>query len=168
VSEETLAQGFNDVAVWEIALLIIAVPFAFLCIWLTVRVVNKLGGTINRVNRTLDDLELRTGPMLDNLNTTVDNVNATLKQVEGELEKVGGITNNAAHISSNVANITSLVASAVGSPLVKLAALGFGVRSAVKKRSQAVDEDQVRRMVEAAKQTRKERKRARKTRRGRG
>lgn len=162
--EETLALEFTTVGLWEVGVLLAGIGFFIFCVWIAFRLVQKLGGTVNRVNRLLDDVEQRTGPLLDNLNTTVTNVNSSLTQVEGELEKVGTITGNAAHISSNVANITTLVTAAVGSPLVKVAALGFGLRSAVKKRSQEVDEDEVRRMVEASKQTKRERKQARKAR----
>ncbi len=162
--EETLALEFETVSLWEIGVLFAGVGFFIFCVWITFRLIQKLGATINRVNRTLDKVDREVGPLLQNLNTTVTSVNTNLTQVEGELEKVGHITGNAAHVSSNVANITSLVTAAVGSPLVKVAALGFGLRSAVKRRNQEMDEDQVRRMVEASKQSKRERKAARKAR----
>ncbi|MCH7231807.1 DUF948 domain-containing protein [Glycomyces sp. L485] len=153
---------FNDgwdlfAALAGIGILILSVVLSFVLISLRNKIVVKAGATLDKVDREI-------GPLLHNVNTTVTSVNANLTQVEGELEKVGTITGNAAHISSNVANITSLVTAAVGSPLVKVASLGFGLRSAVKKRSQEVDEEQVRRMVEASKQTKRERKAARKAR----
>ncbi|MQM26828.1 DUF948 domain-containing protein [Glycomyces sp. NEAU-7082] len=160
VPGETLAVEFTNVGLWEVALLIVAVAIFIVSLILAVGLLRKLTGTVNRVNRVLDKVDHEIGPILRNANATLDNVNASLVQVEGELEKVGSITTNAAHVSSNVANITSLVVSAVGSPLVKAAAFGFGLRTAVKKRNQGYDEDQVRRMVEASRQNKREAKRA--------
>ncbi|HEX2144603.1 MAG TPA: DUF948 domain-containing protein [Glycomyces sp.] len=158
--EETLAIEITASDLWATGILLAGLGFFVLCVMLAFRLINKATATLNRVNRTLDKVDHEIGPILRNLNTTLDNVNGSLTQVEGELEKVGTITGNAAHISSNVANITSLVVSAVGSPLVKAAAFGFGLRTAVKKRNQGVDEDQVRRMVEASRQSKREAKRA--------
>ncbi|WP_460499002.1 DUF948 domain-containing protein [Glycomyces tarimensis] len=155
---------FTTVSLWEIGVLFAGVGFFIFCVWIAFRLVQRLGGTVNRLNRTLDKVDREIGPLLHNVNTTVTSVNTNLAQVEGELEKVGVITDNASHLTSNVANITSLVTAAVGSPLVKVAALGFGLRSAVKRRGQEVDEEQVRRMVEASKQNKRERKAAKKAR----
>jgi predicted PurR-regulated permease PerM len=162
VSEETLALELKDggdlfAALAGIGILILCIALSFFLISLRNKIVVKAGRTLDRVDREV-------GPLLQNLNTTVTGVNTNLAQVEGELQKVGSITENAAHVSSNVANITTMVTAAVGSPLVKVAALGFGLRSAVKRRSQEVDEEQVRRMVEASRQNKRERKAARKAR----
>lgn len=157
--EETVAAGWTG-SVWELGVLLAGLGFFLLCVMLAFRLINKATATLKRVNSTLDKVDHEIGPILRNVNTTLDNVNVSLGQVEQELEKVGAITGNAAHISSNVANVTSLVVSAVGSPLVKAAALGFGLRTAVKRRHQGVEEDQVRRMVEASRQTKREAKRA--------
>ena len=161
---ETLAVEFTSDDMWALGVLLIGVGFLVFCVLISVGLLRRLSGTVTRLNRTLDKVDREIGPLLQNLNTTVTNVNANLTQVEGELEKVGTITENAAHISSSAANITSLVGSAVSSPLVKVAAFGFGLRSAVKRRNQEVDEEQVRRMVEASRQSKRERKAARKNR----
>jgi hypothetical protein len=63
----------------------------------------------------------------------VANVNSQLDQVEG-------ITRGVSSISGNAAALTSIVSATVGSPLIKVAAFSYGVRSTVRKRqdSQAV------------------------------
>lgn len=152
---------FNDG--WDLFAALTGVAILILCIVLSVVLISLRNKIVVKAGQTLDKVDREIGPLLQNLNTTVTNVNGSLVKVDGELEKVGSITGNAAHISSQVANITSLIAAAVGTPLVKAAAFGFGLRRAVKKRGQEVDEEQVRRMVEASKQTKKERKKARKT-----
>ena len=48
----------------------------------------------------------------------------------GGRERVDDITGNAANVSSNVAALTSVVAATLGSPLIKVAAFSYGVRSA--------------------------------------
>ncbi len=163
--EETLALEFNDG--WDLFAALTGIAILILCVVLSFVLISVRNKIVTRAGRTLDRVDREVGPLLRNLNTTVENVNESLVKVDGELEKVGSITGNAAHISSNVANITSLVTSAVGSPLVKAAAFGFGLRSAVKRRGQEADEEQVRRMVEASKQTKRERKQARKDRKSR-
>ena len=160
MQEETLALEFNDG--WDLFAALTGVAILILCVFLSVVLISLRNKIVVKAGRTLDKVDREIGPLLQNLNTTVTNVNSSLVKVDGELDKVGSITGNAAQISSQVANITSLIAAAVGSPLVKAAALGFGLRRAVKKRGQAMDEEEVRRMVEASKQTRKERKQARK------
>ncbi len=160
--EETLALEFNDG--WDLFAALAGIGILILCVVLSYVLISLRNKIVVKAGRTLDKVDREAGPLLQNLNTTVTGVNTNLAQVEGELQKVGSITENAAHVSSNVANITTMVTAAVGSPLVKVAALGFGLRSAVKRRSQEVDEEQVRRMVEASRQNKRERKAARKAR----
>ena len=50
--------------------------------------------------------------------------------MNSNLERVDDITGNAANVSSNVAALTSVVAATLGSPLIKVAAFSYGVRSA--------------------------------------
>ncbi len=162
MSEETLALELNDG--WDLFAALTGVGILILCVVLSFVLISLRNKIVVKAGRTLDKVDREVGPLLQNLNTTVTSVNTNLTQVEGELEKVGHITDNAAHVSSNVANITTMVTAAIGSPLVKVAALGFGLRSAVKRRNQEADEEQVRRMVEASRQSKKERKQARKAR----
>lgn len=162
MSEETLALEFKDG--WDLFAALTGIGILIVCVVLSYVLISLRNKIVVKAGRTLDKVDREVGPLLHNLNTTVTGVNTNLTQVEGELEKVGHITENAAHISSNAANITNLITSAVGSPLVKAAAYGFGLRSAVKRRGREMDEDQVRRMVEASKQSKRERKAARKAR----
>ena len=57
-----------------------------------------------------------------------------MTHVNSNLERVDDITGNAANVSSNVAALTSVVAATLGSPLIKVAAFSYGVRSATKKK----------------------------------
>ena len=110
----------------EWAGLIAAIAFALLVVLLAVPLL-KLGRTLDETTLTVRQAREQTGPILTQASTTVAHVNSNL-------ERVDGITDNAANVSSNVAALTSVVAATLGSPLIKVAAFSYGVRSATKKR----------------------------------
>ena len=87
----------------------------------------KLGRTLDETTLTIRQAREQATPILSQASTTVAHVNSNL-------ERVDDITGNAASVSSNVAALTSVVAATLGSPLIKLAAFSYGVRSATKKR----------------------------------
>ena len=110
----------------EWAGLIAAIAFALLVVLLAIPLL-KLGRTLDETTLTVRQAREQTGPILTQASTTVAHVNSNL-------ERVDGITDNAANVSSNVAALTSVVAATLGSPLIKVAAFSYGVRSATKKR----------------------------------
>ena len=87
----------------------------------------KLGRTLDETTMTIRQAREQATPILSQASTTVAHVNSNL-------ERVDDITGNAASVSSNVAALTSVVAATLGSPLIKLAAFSYGVRSAAKKK----------------------------------
>lgn len=95
----------------------------------------KLGRTLDETTLTIRQAREQATPILSQASTTI-------AQVNSNLERVDDITGNAASVSSNVAALTSVVAATLGSPLIKVAAFSYGVRSATKKRreGQAVAE----------------------------
>jgi uncharacterized protein YoxC len=134
----------------QIAALIAAVAFAVLVLVLAVPIL-RLRHTIDEATRAMKDVADQAGPLLQNVNTTIGNVNTVLGQVNTtldgvnmELARVDAIANNVQHVSTNVANLSTVVSAAVANPLVKVAALGYGVRKAAAKRRKADDERSVR------------------------
>ena len=109
----------------EIAGLIAAGAFVLLVIVIAVPLL-KLGRTLDETTLTIRQVREQSAPILSQANTTVTHVNSNL-------ERVDDITGNAANVSSNVAALTSVVAATLGSPLIKVAAFSYGVRSATKK-----------------------------------
>ncbi|RFU22671.1 DUF948 domain-containing protein [Geodermatophilus marinus] len=87
----------------------------------------KLGRTLDEATLTIRQAREQAQPILTQASTTVAHVNSNL-------ERVDDITGNAANVSSNVAALTSVVAATVGSPLIKVAAFSYGVRSAARKK----------------------------------
>jgi uncharacterized protein YoxC len=114
------------VSVGEIAGLIAACALVLLVLVAAVALL-KLGRTLDETTLTIRQVREQSAPILTQANTTVTHVNSNL-------ERVDDITGNAANVSSNVAALTSVVAATLGSPLIKVAAFSYGVRSATKKK----------------------------------
>ena len=110
----------------EIAGLIAAIAVAVLVALLAIPLL-KLGRTLDETTLTIRQAREQTAPILNQATTTVAHVNSNL-------ERVDDIAGNAANVSSNVAALTSVVAATLGSPLIKLAAFSYGVRTATRKR----------------------------------
>lgn len=135
---------------WEIALLIVSGAFAVLVIALVVPIL-RLRHTVDAATRALRDVADATGPMLGDINDTVKNVNVALGQVQTSLDgvnvqlaRVDNITEHVQHVTANVANLSTVVTAAAANPLVKVAAFGYGIRSAAAKRRHADEEAEVR------------------------
>jgi uncharacterized protein YoxC len=114
------------VSVGEIAGLIAACALVLLVILVAFPLL-KLGRTLDETTLTIRQAREQTQPILAQATTTMVQVNANL-------ERVDGIAENAQNVSTNVAALTSVVAATLGSPLIKVAAFSYGVRSAAKKR----------------------------------
>ena len=113
-------------SVGEIAGLIAAGALVLLVIIVAVPLL-KLGRTLDETTLTIRQVREQSAPILTQASTTVTHVNSNL-------ERVDDITGNAANVSSNVAALTSVVAATLGSPLIKVAAFSYGVRSATRKK----------------------------------
>jgi uncharacterized protein YoxC len=134
----------------DIAALIAAGAFLMLVLVACVPIY-RLRHTVDAATAAIADINAKTAPLLGNVNTTVDNLNTALTQVHTSLDgvnaqlvRVDTITGHAAAVSANVANLATVVTSAASSPIVKVAALGYGVRRAAARRRTADEEAEVR------------------------
>lgn len=84
----------------------------------------KLGKVLEETRHTVRGLSDGALPLLAEVTTTVVSTNQ-------QLGKVDTITDNVASVSTNVSALTSLFAATLGSPVVKVAAFSYGVRSAL-------------------------------------
>jgi uncharacterized protein YoxC len=125
-----------------IAGLIAAGAFVLLVLLLAIPLL-KLGKTLDEATLAIRKTHEGATPLLTSAQTTVANVNSQLAQVEDITRGVGSITTNAAAL-------TSIVSATVGSPLIKVAAFSYGVRSTVRKRQDAQAISQARRGRRAA------------------
>jgi uncharacterized protein YoxC len=118
--------GSEHVSAGEWAGLIAALALVLLVLLLAIPLL-KLGRVLDEATLTIRQTREQAQPILSQATTTVAHVNSNL-------ERVDGITGNAANVSENVAALTSVVAATLGSPLIKVAAFSYGVRSAARKR----------------------------------
>jgi uncharacterized protein YoxC len=111
------------VSIGDIAGVIAALAFAYLVI--------RLGGLIGKAGKVLDEtsigvhgLSAQTVPLLSEVTDTVASTNE-------QIVRLDTITANVSSMSTNLNALTALFAATVGSPVVKVAAFTYGVRSAM-------------------------------------
>jgi uncharacterized protein YoxC len=145
----------------ELAALIFAGAFLMLVVFLGVPIL-KLRHTIDEATKTLRQVNERTGPMLDNVNLSVDNVNTALGQMQTTLDgvnvqlaRVDIMTQHVTAATANVSNLVTVVTAAAANPLVKAAAVGYGLRRATGARKRADEEKLVRDELRLRKRNRK-------------
>ena len=112
----------------QVAGLIVAVAFVVLVLFLGL-VLIKLGKVLEETQKLVSGITDKTVPLLGEVTTSVVHVNQ-------ELTRVDAITANVQSIRGNVSALTSLFAATLGSPIIKVAAFSYGVRSVATKRSE--------------------------------
>jgi uncharacterized protein YoxC len=134
----------GQVSVTQIAALIAALAFLLLVGVLLVPIL-KLRRTVDAATRAVTDLADQTGPLLaeahrtlDGVNTAVGQLHTTLDGVNAQLDRVDVMTGHAQKVTGDVARLSTIVTGVTASPLVKAAALGYGVRRGVSARRDAV------------------------------
>jgi uncharacterized protein YoxC len=133
----------------EVAGLIVAVFWAVLVCFLGYVLV-KLGRVIGEAGKLVSGVTDQTVPLLGEVTTSVVHVNA-------ELTRVDTITSNVQDISSNVSGLTALFAATLGSPIIKVAAFSYGVRSTLTKRREADVRKRVKAQIKTDRKARKAR-----------
>lgn len=93
-----------------------------------------------KLGRTLDETTIAIRKAHENSDPLFDGANATITHVNTQLERVDGITANAQAVTGNVSALTSVFTATLGGPLVKAAALSYGVSKAIKARRKAKGE----------------------------
>ncbi|MBO0840033.1 MAG: DUF948 domain-containing protein [Sciscionella sp.] len=110
----------------QIAALIAAGAFVVLVLLLAIPLI-KLGRTLDEATIAIRKAHQNTSPIFDGANTTLTHVNT-------QLERVDGITANAKAVSGNASALSSLFTATLGGPLVKTAALSYGLTKAIRAR----------------------------------
>lgn len=108
----------------------------------------KLAGVLQSTEELVDGITERTIPLLGEVTTSVVHVNT-------ELERVDAITENVQTVTSNVAGLTTVFSATLGSPIVKVAAMSYGVRRAAKKRTRSDVEARVKAAMKDEKKSKK-------------
>ncbi|MHA7238614.1 DUF948 domain-containing protein [Arthrobacter sp. TMS1-12-1] len=106
----------------DIAGLIAAGVFAVLVLLLAVPIW-KLGRVFDELRKAIRTVTDETTPLIEEVTSTVSTTHQQLKTVDG-------ITTNVSDASANISALSSLIAATIGSPLIKVSAFSYGVRSA--------------------------------------
>lgn len=114
---------FSEVSLGDIALLVIAVAFAYLVV--------RIAGLVAKAGKILDETQASLKVTTDNVQPTLVKITDTVSLTNDQLARVDGITSNVGMIATNANALTSLVAATLGRPLVKAAAFSYGVRTAL-------------------------------------
>ncbi|CCH79951.1 Secreted protein [Nostocoides japonicum T1-X7] len=106
-----------------IAGLVAALAFSYLVI--------RLAGLIAKAGKILDETRTTVRTTTENVQPTLVKLTDTVSLTNDQLARVDGITTQVGVMTTNASALTGLFAATLGGPLVKVAALSFGVRSAV-------------------------------------
>lgn len=119
-------------SVGEIAGLVAAVACVALVAFLAVPLL-KLGRVLDELRVTVRDLGQESVPILTELRGTVRATNEELSKLSVVTEDVARVSANATLVSDNAAQLSGIFSQTVGKPLVKTAAIGYGLRRAVRR-----------------------------------
>lgn len=112
-----------DVTVGDLAGVVAALAFAYL--------VFRLGQVVGKAGEIFEEARLAVKGLTDQTVPLLGEVTRTVSATNEQLVRVDTITTNVATMSANVTALTSLFAATLGSPVVKVAAFSYGVRSAL-------------------------------------
>ena len=118
-------------SVGEIAGLIAAIACVVL-VALTAVPLLKLGRVLEEVRLAVRDIGHESVPILTELRGTVSATNSELEKLGVVTDDVSKVSANATVVSENAAQLTTLFSATLGGPLIKTAALTYGVRKALR------------------------------------
>ena len=118
-------------SVGAIAGLVAAFAFVALVAFAAVPLL-KLGRVLEEVRLAVRDIGHESVPILTELQGTVRATNSELEKLGVVTTDVATVSRNATVVSENAANLTTLFSATLGGPLVKTAALTYGVRKAIR------------------------------------
>jgi uncharacterized protein YoxC len=111
------------VSIGDIAGVIAALAFAFLVL--------RLGSVIGKAGKVLDETRIGVRGVSEQTVPLLSQVTDTVASTNEQIVRLDTITANVSTMSTNVSALTSLFAATLGSPVVKVAAFSYGVRSAM-------------------------------------
>jgi len=111
------------VSIGDIAGVIAALAFAFLVL--------RLGSVIGKAGKVLDETRIGVRGVSEQTVPLLSQVTDTVSSTNEQIVRLDTITANVSTMSTNISALTSLFAATLGSPVVKVAAFSYGVRSAM-------------------------------------
>ncbi len=110
-------------SIGDIAGVIAALAFAYLVL--------RLGSVIGKAGKVLDETRIGVRGVSEQTVPLLSQVTDTVASTNEQIVRLDTITANVSSMSTNVNALTSLFAATLGSPVVKVAAFTYGVRSAM-------------------------------------
>lgn len=111
------------VSIGDIAGVIAALAFALLVL--------RLGSVIGKAGKVLDETRIGVRGVSEQTVPLLSQVTDTVSSTNEQIVRLDTITANVSSMSTNINALTSLFAATLGSPVVKVAAFTYGVRSAM-------------------------------------
>jgi len=111
------------VSIGDIAGVIAALAFAYLVL--------RLGSVIGKAGKVLDETRIGVRGVSEQTVPLLSQVTDTVTSTNEQIVRLDTITANVSSMSTNINALTSLFAATLGSPVVKVAAFSYGVRSAM-------------------------------------
>lgn len=121
-------------SIGSIAALIAAIALVFLVAFVAWALI-KLGGVLEELRLLVRDTGHNTVPILVELRNTVVEANNEIAKLAVVTEDVAKVSANATVVSEQASQMSQLFAATLGGPLVKTAAISYGVRNAFRGRS---------------------------------
>jgi uncharacterized protein YoxC len=110
----------------EVAGLIAATGWTVL-VCVLVMVLVKLARLLNETTKAVSELNARLTPLLDDMSVTVNETNRRLVAVEA-------IARDVKQVSGHAAKLSAVTQTIFTGPLIRISALGYGVRRAIEAR----------------------------------
>ncbi|MBC7560052.1 MAG: DUF948 domain-containing protein [Dermatophilaceae bacterium] len=110
-------------SIGDIAGVIAALAFALLVL--------RLGSVIGKAGKVLDETRIGVRGVSEQTVPLLSQVTDTVSSTNEQIVRLDTITANVSSMSTNINALTSLFAATLGSPVVKVAAFTYGVRSAM-------------------------------------
>jgi uncharacterized protein YoxC len=111
------------VSIADVAAVVAALAFAFLVL--------RLGSVIGKAGKVLDEARIGVRGVSEQSVPLLSQVTDTVASTNEQIVRLDTITANVSSMTTNVNALTSLFAATLGSPVVKVAAFTYGVRSAL-------------------------------------
>ena len=111
------------VSIGDVAGVIAALAFAYLVV--------RLGGVLGKAGKVLDETRIGVRGISEQTVPLLTQVTDTVASTNEQIVRLDTITANVSSMRTNVNALTSLFAATLGSPVVKVAAFTYGVRSAM-------------------------------------
>lgn len=111
------------VSIGDVAGVVAALSFAFLVL--------RLGSLIGKAGKVLDEARIGVRGVSEQTVPLLSQVTDTVASTNDQIVRLDTITANVSAMTTNANALTSLFAATLGSPVVKVAAFTYGVRSAM-------------------------------------